>query len=204
MSELTSILNELSPIKRVPYYQQLATRVLDSYPFAFGAPEFLQHNSGITYRVPMRGTHQCFLLKIHDSIGDGAAQSATHIDARMVWLAAFGQVAPFALQEPVPNRDGTLVTMVVFSGLAHPVPCKLQQWVPGEHPTGDFTLPQIEAVGAMLATLHAHRPGTEFIGATCRRTMQTIYAERSHSFVLRLHSTCSQPTSIIDLSRRAI
>jgi len=156
MSELASMFSELSPIKHIQHYQQLATRVLDSYALALGAPEFLQHNSGITYRVPVRGTNHCFLLKIHDSIGEGAAQSATHIDARMIWLAEFGQVAPFAIQEPVPNRDGALVTTMVFPGLAHPVPCTLQKWVPGEHPTGDFTLPQIEAVGAMMAKLHTH------------------------------------------------
>jgi Ser/Thr protein kinase RdoA (MazF antagonist) len=156
MSELTSILSELSPLKRIQYYQQLATIVLDSYALALGAPEFLQHNSGITYRVPVRGTNQSFLLKIHDPIGDGAAHSATQINARMVWLAEFGPVAPFAIQEPVPNRDGTLVTTVVFPGLVHPVPCTLQHWIPGEHPTSDFTLPQIEAVGAMMAKLHSH------------------------------------------------
>ncbi len=156
MSTLASMLSELSPIKRVQHYQHLATLVLDSYALELGAPEFLQHNSGVTYRVPVRGTNQWFLLKIHDSIGDGVAHSATQIDARMVWLAEFGPVAPFAIQEPVPNRDGTLVTTVVFPGLAHPVPCTLQQWVPGEHPTGDFTLPQIEAVGAMIAKLHHH------------------------------------------------
>jgi Ser/Thr protein kinase RdoA (MazF antagonist) len=156
MSVLTSILSELSPIKRVQHYQHLATIVLDSYALEFGAPEFLQHNSGVTYRVPVLGTNQCFLLKIHDSIGDGAAQSATQIDARMVWLAELGQVSPFAIQKPVPNRDGTLVTKVLFPGVAHPVPCTLQQWVPGEHPPGDFTMPQIEAVGAMMAKLHTY------------------------------------------------
>lgn len=156
MGELASMISEQSPIKRTQHYQQLATLVLDAYALTLGTPEFLQHNSGITYRVPVRGTDQFFLLKIHDSIGEGTAQFATHIDARMSWLAEFGQVAPFAIQEPVPNRDGALVTTIIFPGLAHPVPCTLQEWVPGEHPTGDFTLPQIEAVGAMMAKLHTH------------------------------------------------
>ena len=156
MSKLASMLSELSPSKRVRHYQQLANRVLDSYALEFGTPKFLQHNSGITYRVPVRGTHQCFLLKMHDSIGEGAAQSATYSDARMSWLAEFGPVAPFAIQTPVPNRDGAFVTTVIFPQLAHSVPCTLQQWVPGEHLTSDFTLLQIEAVGAMMAKLHTY------------------------------------------------
>jgi len=36
------------------------------------------------------------------------------------------------------------------------LPCTLQRWVPGEHPDGDFTIPQIEAVGALMAKLHNH------------------------------------------------
>lgn len=156
MSELTSVLSELSPIKRVERYQQLASIVLDSYAFASGTPELLQHNSGITYRVPVRDTNQYVLLKIHDPIGEGPTPSATHIDARMNWLAEFGPVAPFAIQKPVPNRDGALVTTIIFPGLAHSIPCTLQQWVPGAHPTGDFTLQQVEAVGAMMATLHTY------------------------------------------------
>ena len=60
MSELTSILSGLSAIKRVQYYQHLATIVLNSYALELGAPEFLQHNSGITYRVPVPDTNQCF------------------------------------------------------------------------------------------------------------------------------------------------
>jgi hypothetical protein len=83
MGKLASMLSELSPIKRLQHYQQLATVVLDSYALTLGAPELLQHNSGITYRVPVRGTHHYFLLKIHDSIGEGAAQSATYINVRM-------------------------------------------------------------------------------------------------------------------------
>jgi len=98
MSALTSILNQLSPTKRVQHYQDLAATALASYPLVLGVPEFLQHNSGITYRVPARDTNQRFLLKIHDSIGEGLAESATHIDARMVWLAELGQVTPFAIQ----------------------------------------------------------------------------------------------------------
>jgi Ser/Thr protein kinase RdoA (MazF antagonist) len=156
MGELTSSLSELSPIKRVERYQQIATIVLASYAFVFGTPEFLQHNSGITYRVPIRDSNQCFLLKIHDSIGEGETQSAIRIDARMNWLAAFEQVAPFAIQKPLPNRDGAFVTTIRFPQLVHAIPCTLQHWVPGEHPTGDFTLRQIEAVGALMATLHTY------------------------------------------------
>lgn len=71
MSELTSVLSELSPIKRVERYQQLASIVLDSYAFVTpSTPELLQHNSGITYRVPVRDTTNTFCSKIHDPIGE--------------------------------------------------------------------------------------------------------------------------------------
>lgn len=156
MSALTSILSDLSATQRIQRYQDFAATALDFYGFEHGTPAFLQHNSGITYRVPARDTDQYFLLKIHDSIGDGTAQPATHIHARMVWLAELGQVPPLRIQEPVLNRDGTFVSNVAFPGVAHPLPCTLQRWVPGEHPSGDFTMPQIEAVGAMMAQLHKY------------------------------------------------
>jgi hypothetical protein len=69
----------------------------------------------------------------------------------MAWLAELGQVTPFGIQEPVPNRAKALVTNVSFPGGANPLPCTLQRWVPGEFVNGDFTIPQIEAVGAMMA-----------------------------------------------------
>jgi len=137
-------------------YQRLATTALTHYPVDSATAAFVGHNSGITYRVTTTHPDQSFLLKIHDSIGEGQTESLERIHTRMAWLAELSHTTTLGVQDPVRNHDGTFVACVLVADVPHPLPCTLQRWVMGDHPHGDLTIPQVEAVGAMLGILHHH------------------------------------------------
>ena len=154
MTALSAFLDDLSDEQRSHFYLQLALIALEQYSMGECKSVFLQHNSGITYRINSANEESCFLLKIHEPIGTGPKASFEQIQARMEWLDKLVQTSDLIVQAPVPNKDGNFVTNVQVLEIEETIECTLQKWVEGEHSHRDFTLSQAESVGAMLAKLH--------------------------------------------------
>src|ERR1041385_8015169 len=154
MTALSAFLDDLSDEQRSHFYLQLALIALEQYSMGECKPVFLQHNSGISYRINSANEESCFLLKIHEPIGTGPKASFEQIQARMEWLDKLVQTSDLIVQAPVPNKDGNFVTNVQVLEIEETIECTLQKWVEGEHSHRDFTLIQAESVGAMLAKLH--------------------------------------------------
>lgn len=156
ISPLHAHLHGLTPNARHQRYLELAHTALALYALHAPHPVYLQHNSGIAYRVEIPSTGDRFLLKIHVSVGLGAFPPvADEIEARLEWLAAVRERTNLVVQAPVPNREGKLITWIADPDLPDPLLCTLQHWVEGEPPQGDLTSQQTHRVGVMMATLHA-------------------------------------------------
>ena len=154
MTSLNVFLDSLPDEQRNEFFIQLALVALKQYSIGECNPVFLQHNSGITYRVNSENQSSCFLLKIHEPVGTGPKASFEQIQARMEWLEKLAQTSSLVVQAPTMNIDGKFVTKVPVSETGETVFGTLQEWIEGEHPAGDFTIAQATAVGEMMAILH--------------------------------------------------
>ena len=154
MTSLYVFLENLSDENRDEFFVQLAKVALKQYSIGESKPVFLQHNSGITYRIDSLDRGSCFLLKIHEPVGTGPKASFEHIQARMEWLEKLAQTSSLVVQVPIMNIDGMFVTKIPVSETGETVLATLQNWIEGEYPDGDFTIAQAESVGEMIATLH--------------------------------------------------
>lgn len=154
MTSLNAYLENLPNEQRDVFFIHLAVVALEQYPIAKFAPVFLQHNSGITYRIDSVDRNSHFLLKIHEPVGTGPKASFEQIQTRMKWLERLTETSSLVVQSPIKNTSGAFVTSVAVSEVGETVLCTLQRWIDGEHQDGDFTIAQAEAVGVMMATLH--------------------------------------------------
>ena len=154
MTYLNVFLDNLSDEKRNEFFLQLTAVALKQYSIGEYRPVFLQHNSGLTYRIDSADQRSCFLLKIHEPVGTGSKASLEQIQARMEWLEKLAQTSSLVVQSPIRNADGAFVTKVPVSETGETVLGTLQNWIEGEHLDGDFTIAQAESVGEMMAILH--------------------------------------------------
>lgn len=154
MAALNVFLDNLTDGKRYEFFVQVARTALKQYSIEDYTLLFLQQNSNVTFRVDLVEQPSRFLMKIHELVGSGPKASYEQIQAQMEWLDNLAQTSNLVVQAPVRNRDEMFVTRVLVPETGENVFCTLQYWVEGEHPDGDFTLSQAEAVGAMMAVLH--------------------------------------------------
>lgn len=156
MSVFNDRFDGLSGEQRQERYSALAAAALAYYTLDEPAVTFVGHNAGVTYRVDAPRTGRRFLLKIAEPVGEGDGGRPARVRSMLLWLAALARETDLVVQEPVPNRQGELLTPVFVDDLPAPFYCSLQQWVDGDHVAGDFTPAQTYRIGATLATLHQH------------------------------------------------
>ena len=169
MTSLNAYLENLPNKQRDIFFIHLAVVALEQYPIGKFTPVFLQHNSGITYRIDSVDRNSHFLLKIHEPVGTGPKASFEQIQTRMKWLERLTETSSLVVQAPIENTNRAFVTSVAVSEVGETVLCTLQSWIDGEHQDGDFTIAQAEAVGAMMAMLHQtsnHWQSSTAIGLT--------------------------------------
>ena len=154
LGALNAHIHSLDAAAQAQWYDEVAQAALRHYALQAPHPVFLQHNAGITYRVETPELAERFLLKIHAPVGSGSQPPLDVVEAQMRWLSWLDHQAALAVQAPLPNRAGALVTWLADPAIPEPVVCTLQRWLEGELVNGDFTLAQLERVGAMMATLH--------------------------------------------------
>ncbi len=156
MNEFNTRLVALAPDAQSRLYQDLAEAALSHYDLAVSVPQFLQHNSGISYHLPVSAAGCSYLLKINVPIGTSDAPDVAHLEAICAWLAALDQDTHLAVPAPIANHAGQWVTLLPVAGLAVPLPVTVQHWLEGEIVTDDLSLEQAGAIGGLLAQLHTH------------------------------------------------
>jgi Ser/Thr protein kinase RdoA (MazF antagonist) len=92
--------------------------------------------------------------------GSSARQRAeiytSTIQSELLWLLALRREMGLVVPEPVPTRDGRLVTIASTAGVPEPRQCVLFRWVDGRFLRSRLGGKELERVGAFLAQLHQH------------------------------------------------
>ena len=154
MVSMSSLLAALDETQKHAYYLQCADLVLAHYDLGPLTPHFVQHNAGIVFRLEDAQGEPRFLLKIHESAGDGAVDTPAQLAAQMAWLQALTDDGRVTVQSPITNRQGEWVTLVELPGLDRRSAACCQRWITAQHVV-HWDQAHAYAVGKLLASLHA-------------------------------------------------
>jgi Ser/Thr protein kinase RdoA (MazF antagonist) len=137
-------------------HHRLAERALGYYAIGEASAVFIRENGGLVYRVETGREGPRFVLKIIMPVGEDPSSRPDRLRAGLLWLAAVARETDLIVQEPVPNRQGDLLTALPAAEGDTALFCSLQRWVHGEHAKGGLSPRQAARLGAMLARLHEH------------------------------------------------
>jgi len=155
MTNLNTLLANLSPEQRGDFYLGCAHQALTQYTLDSLTPHFIQHNAGVVFRLDDRAGQPQAMLKIHENAGDNGNDTPEQIEAQLSCLAALAEKSKIIVQSPIVNRVGGTVSMVHFAGVDRPVACTVQQWISGHH-AKQWLPVHAHAIGTLLATIHNH------------------------------------------------
>src|SRR4051794_13642504 len=106
MVYMSTVLASMSDAQRQAYYIDCANVALADYDLGAISIHFIQHNAGIVYCLKDSQGDARFLLKIHESAGDGAVDTPAQLAAQMAWLQALTEDGRVTVQSPIANRQG--------------------------------------------------------------------------------------------------
>jgi Ser/Thr protein kinase RdoA (MazF antagonist) len=102
------------------------------------------------------------MLRIHYPRKTGEA-----VRSEMMWLAALRRETELVVPEPIPTRDGNLLTVTGVTEIPEPRICALFRWIDGRFLDLKLTPSHLERVGAFMASLQLHgahfRPPDSFV-----------------------------------------
>jgi Ser/Thr protein kinase RdoA (MazF antagonist) len=114
----------------------------------------LGHEENTTFRVEAADGER-YLLRIHRP----SKHTADEIASEVMWLAAMRRESDLPVPEPVPTKDGALLTTASAEGVPESRVCVLFRWVDGRFLDDGLTAEHIRRVGAMTARLHEYASG---------------------------------------------
>jgi Ser/Thr protein kinase RdoA (MazF antagonist) len=146
---------ELTRAGQLRRLRNLAEYALACYDLGVAQLTFMKSSRNTTFRVEAlsagSGPPQRYVLRI---IRPDSEEKA--VRSELFWLAALRRETSLLVPEPVPNRQGDLLTTVEMEGMAEPRHCALFGWVPGRFFRKALVPAMIERVGEMSASLHVH------------------------------------------------
>ena len=154
MIYMSSLLASMSDEQRQAYYTSCAEVALVHYALGPISIHFVQHNAGIVYRLDDANGEARFLLKIHESAGDGLMDTPAQLTAQMQWLHALTEDGRIIVQSPIANLEGQFVTQVQLDGLDRYSAVCVQRWITAQH-IDHWGEEHAYAVGVLLASLHS-------------------------------------------------
>ncbi len=154
MVYMSSILASMSDVQRQAYYLDCAKVALADYDLGAISIHFIQHNAGIVYCLKDINGDARFLLKIHESAGDGLMDTRAQLTAQMAWLQALTEDGRVIVQSPIANRQAEFVTQVQLAGLDRSSSVCVQRWITAQH-LDNWDEPHARSVGVLLASLHS-------------------------------------------------
>lgn len=154
MIYVSTLLAAMNDAQRQAYYADCANVALAYYDLGAIALHFVQHNAGMVYRLDDAQGEARYLLKIHESAGDGLVDTPAQLRAQMAWLQALTADGRVIVQSPIANRQGEFVTQVQLRGLDRLSAVCVQRWITAQH-IDHWDADHAYAVGVLLATLHS-------------------------------------------------
>jgi Ser/Thr protein kinase RdoA (MazF antagonist) len=128
--------------------RQLAVKALQAYEITEPHLTPLRHEDNTTFRIDTT-TGERYVLRIHRP----SRKTVAEVRSEMIWLAALRQETNLVVPQPVPTREGDLVTVMSVEGVPEPRMCVLLRWIPGRFVDGGLTPAHLERVGAFMAHL---------------------------------------------------
>lgn len=155
--------DDLTRLGKVRRTRQMARAALDAYGLSDARFTFLRLAGNTVYRVyesnpePPREQNYPFepgqyVLRIHVS----NEQPTDAIELEMRWLSAIRRDAGLPVPEPVPNRDGDLLTRISIPGIPEARNCTLLRWLKGRFVGKSASPRHFKAQGRLMAKLHDH------------------------------------------------
>jgi Ser/Thr protein kinase RdoA (MazF antagonist) len=166
VSALSDLIDGVPASRRDSLYEQLADAALRNYDLPARHVTFLGHNSGVTFRVEIAGRGSR-LLKVHAPVGHSDGLEPAAISAGLRWLAQMAELTEVAVQTPVPDSAGQLLSTVDFKGLR--LPCSLRGWLSGRR-VDRLTTALAYRLGEVMGGWHAFselRGPAAAAGAAC-------------------------------------
>jgi Ser/Thr protein kinase RdoA (MazF antagonist) len=121
----------------------------------------LLHEDNTTFRVD-HANGERYVLRIHRPL-----RTLEAVRSELTWLAALRRETEFVVPEPLPTRDGDLLTVSSVEGVPEPRICVLFRWVEGRFLDARLTPSHLERVGAFMAGLQLHgarfQPPNDFV-----------------------------------------
>jgi len=134
---------------------RLAVKALTAYDIPVSNLTALQHEDNTTFRVDL-ATGERYVLRIHRP----ALRTVESVRSEMMWLAALRRETDLVVPEPLPTRDGNLLTVTSVAEIPEPRICVLFRWIPGRFLDARLTPSHLERVGAFMASVELH--GAQF------------------------------------------
>ncbi len=116
--------------------------------------EPLGHEENTTYRVEAADGDR-YVLQIQRP----GKNTLEEVRSEMQWLAALRRDTDLQVPEPVPARDGDLLTVAEIDGVPEPRTCVLFRWMDGRFLNKGLRPTHLEQVGAFIGRLQQHSSG---------------------------------------------
>lgn len=142
---------------QVARMKRLAERALHAYDVGQARLTPLAHLYNTTFRVDTPAGER-YVLRIHTTYSTALypAHSLEVVRSELAWLAALQRDTDLVVPDPVPTRDGALLTVVEVEGVPEPRICVLFRWVEGRFLSKGLAPTHLERVGEFMARLHNH------------------------------------------------
>jgi Ser/Thr protein kinase RdoA (MazF antagonist) len=150
----------------------LAQRALAEYPLAVAQLTPLKHEHNTTFRVTTVNGQQ-YMLRIHRP----GQHTPEAIQSELLWLAALRRDTDLAVPDPIPNRDGELLTQMAADGIPEARTCVLLRWLPGRFQDQYLKPVHLERVGRFTARLHEYTTGWQPPGLFVRGRVDVLTAD---------------------------
>lgn len=141
----------LSHRGQVRRLKEMALAALADYGLSVARVKPLVHVENTTFRV-WAADGSRYVMRITRP----GKQTVEGVRAEMQWLAALRRDTDLIVPEPVPTRDGELLTIKEAEGVPEPRICVLFHWVAGQFLNKELTPAHLERVGILTAHLHEH------------------------------------------------
>jgi Ser/Thr protein kinase RdoA (MazF antagonist) len=141
---------ELTYRGQVRRLRQLAEKALAAYELGDARFELLNCWNNTTFRVDT--ATERYVLRINRP----GFQDTPAIRSELIWLTALKQEANLNVPEPVPNKDGELLTTVSVAVVPQPRDCVLFRWLNGQFLEKRLNAKSLQLAGVFLAKMHQH------------------------------------------------
>ena len=128
--------------------RQLARKALCAYEIEAPHLTTLMHEDNTTFCIDSAAGER-YVLRIHRP----SRRTVAEVHSEMLWLTALRETTNLSVPQPVPTREGDLVSVISTAGVPESRICVLLRWVKGRFVNKGLTPAHLERAGVFLAQL---------------------------------------------------